>query len=213
MEELVGTLKVLFLGIAFIFVVGFIVQDDGVRFTLIMCRIFNKIKKFVAKNPRLVIGFGLLIVSVFLLIMSMYKDKKSIAFWAFLGISIILAGVALFFIKKHGHTLSKFVIALGAGIYVSSILSLAFNGIIILIYGAKTSHLISIKDFLVSMVLPMCTSVLGFFLGDDEGTNRKNDSRFEEINQKLISIEKKISRNDSNNQEENKSNKTEKPQN
>ena len=42
MEELVGTLKVLFLGIAFIFVVGFIVQDDGVRFTLIMCRIFNK---------------------------------------------------------------------------------------------------------------------------------------------------------------------------
>lgn len=57
----------------------------------------------------------------------------------------------------------------------------------------------------------MFTSVLGFFLGDDEETNRKNDSRFEEINQKLISIEKKISRNDSNNQEENKSNKTENP--
>lgn len=213
MEELVGTLKVLFLGIAFIFIVGFIVQDDGVRFTLVMCRIFNKIKEFVAKFPMLVIGFGLLIVSVFLLIMSMYMDKKSITFWAFLGISIILAGVALFFIKKHGHTLSKFVIALGAGIYVSSILSLTFNGIIILIYGAKTSHLISIKDFLVSMVLPMFTSVLGFFLGDDEETNRKNDLRFEEINQKLISIEKKISRNDSNNQKENKSNKTEKPQN
>lgn len=213
MEELVGTLKVLFWGIAFIFIVGFIVQDDGVRFTLVMCRIFNKIKEFVAKFPMLVIGFGLLIVSVFLLIMSMYMDKKSITFWAFLGISIILAGVALFFIKKHGHTLSKFVIALGAGIYVSSILSLTFNGIIILIYGAKTSHLISIKDFLVSMVLPMFTSVLGFFLGDDEETNRKNDLRFEEINQKLISIEKKISRNDSNNQKENKSNKTEKPQN
>lgn len=213
MEELVGTLKVLFLGIAFIFIVGFIVQDDGVRFTLVMCRIFNKIKEFVAKFPMLVIGFGLLIVSVFLLIMSMYMDKKSITFWAFLGISIILAGVALFFIKKHGHTLSKFVIALGAGIYVSSILSLTFNGIIILIYGAKTSHLISIKDFLVSMVLPMFTSVLGFFLGDDEETNRKNDLRFEEINQKLISIEKRISRNDSNNQKENKSNKTEKPQN
>ena len=88
---------------------------------------------------------------------------------------------------------------------------MTFNGIIIFIYGAKTSHLISIKDFLVSIVLPMFTSVLGFFLGDDEETNRKNDSRFEEINQKLISIEKKISRNDSNNQEENKSNKTENP--
>ena len=38
----------------------------------------------------------------------------------------------------------------------------------------------------------MFTSVLGFFLGDDEETNRKNDSRFEEINQKLISIEKRL---------------------
>ena len=38
----------------------------------------------------------------------------------------------------------------------------------------------------------MFTSVLGFFLGDDEETNGKNDSRFEEINQKLISIEKRL---------------------
>lgn len=212
MEELVGTLKVLFLGIAFIFFVGFRVHDDEVRFMSVVGRMFNKIKEFVSKNQRLVVGFGLLIVSVSLLIMSMYIDKKSIAFWAFLGISIILAGVALFFIKKHGHTLSKFVIALGAGIYASSILSLAFNGIIIFIYGAKSSRLISIKDFLVSMVLPMCTSVLGFFLGDDEETNRKNDSRFEEDKSKEDETEvKDTNKKDDTEKTEDKEEKAKKP--
>lgn len=213
MEELVETLKVLFWGIVVIFVLGFLVRDDEVRLTLVIGRMFNKIKEFVSKNLRLVIGLALLIFSAFLLIMIMNNDKKSIAFWAFLGIFILLAGVISLFIElfteKNEHIFSVILIALGAGIYASSILCLAFNEIIILIYGAKTSHLISIKDFLLSLVLPMFTTIIGFFFGNfnNEETNRKNDSQLDDIKKMLISIDKKISRNDINNQEE----KAEKP--